>query len=735
MQIIHRFPLAVLVLLFALCPLLAQPETEEKDPKKPTEPKPPTAIGGKSLDRWIAEITNRDPGVRVKAIQIVPAFLKNSAKAVPALMGRTHDKDVSVRSNAVLALGAVHVTDSQIPRVVLELADRLGPKENQAIVRLYAAQVLSRFGPHTKTVLTRLAAAAIDKRSWEIRRAGVIAIAGATEEMEPEQFGKALKALLAKMVPAEPGKRAPVGADSSEQVRLAAVMGLVEVGKEGTAEQRTQLLEELKARLTDKSPVVAIWAHVAVMKLEEVNPDYLKSLAKYLESEELVARSHVLRAFAALGEQAEPQVPNLRKLLMDKEPIIVGLAAWSLGEIGLKAKLSPEIADQLEMLSKDKKVSIGTRHEALLAAAKIRKQKSPDKDEGESVTKLWKEFLKDFKAATPDGKLNTLGGKQMERWLAEIKQFDPSVRENAVRTIPYFKSDSRDAVPALIWLMERDPDVSLKVNLARVFSSIEIRNRDVEDVVECLRIRMRQEDQSIVRYQIAQSLGRFQELAAPAIPEMVHACRDVGSWEIRYAAIQSLRNIVRTMEGDPDIRAVRAFMNGLRDHSAEVRLASVGALGALRYPKDDPAGVGKQVVNAVLQMKTNESNEKVAIWAHLSYMALSEVSDKEMDSLARFLKSKKVDVRATAIQALGVMKEHAKDKIPDLVEALKDTEPEVVLMAAWAVGEMSLKIGPGKEATSILMKITKDEKTLKPVKEAAETALKKIRGEWKPEKK
>lgn len=679
--------------------------------------KPPEKIADRSLAEWVKELKHSDPAVRVSAVQTVGMFGERAGVAVPILIERlSRERDISLRANISLALSAIHVRESDVPEVVKALAGRLAPTEDQAIVRYYAAGALGRFEEKAVPALRAVLGASRDPRSWEIRRAAVSTLGRMAKKANKEIFEAILNGLITSL-----------RTDHCAQVRLSATLALTDVGKKGTEEQKQNVLDNFRKHLNDPDVTVAVWAHVGVILVDKVSPDYLNDLAKFLKSEELTARTHAIHAMAVLGKDAEPRVQDLVRLVQnDPEPLAVGMASWALGEIGLKVKLDKKIAGILRAKINDSEIDINARQEMVAAVKKILFQKKPDKEEKATLEKMWKEHLKNLK---PDvnKQIVKLGGKKLDQWKKEIRDKDPSVRENATRTLPFFGADSRDGVENLIYVLTKDKDVSMRVNVARAFDMVEIANRDVPDVVDILKRRLRFDKQAIVRYYAARTLGRFLEEARVAIPELLLATRDGASWEIRQVAIQSLAQVARDTKNGPEARVVSGLIRALSDRCASVRLTATAALGALGAAPNSPEGL--VIIRALQRVKDRDANRRVAIWGHVGLMAMDKVTDERLASLTKFLKFRDHRTRMNAARAFGVLGKHAFPHVKDLVEALEDPAPLVVGAACWALGEIGKDKNPGPEAVKKITTIAEDKEKPEGLREVAKEALKKIRGE------
>ena len=326
-------------------------------------------------------------------------------------------------------------------------------------------------------------------------------------------------------------------------------------------------------------------------------------------------------------------------------------------------------------------------------------------------------------------KVVALGGKTLDVWKKEILDRDPSVRENAIRTSAYFQSDSRDVVPNIIKIFREDRDVSVRVNAARVLAGIEVAEKDVDDVISVLKLGLEKDRQAIVRFYAATALGRYQDEARSAIPQLINACGDGGSWEIRQAALTSLAAVAREKDRAPEKRVIDAFERGLRDPSAQVRLAATMSIGALALKPQTPVGI--RLARALQAVALKQKNAMVAIWSYVGLMAMDKVKTQHLKSLAKFLKHRKPTARSSAARAFGVMGKHSKPHIDDLVVLLKDKAPNVVGTACWALGNIGKQAHPGEEAVKAIKKIADDKENHKSLRKIAEQALEDIEGKKK----
>src|SRR5262249_3180027 len=135
----------ILIAIVTLGVLLAGGLVRAAD-NKPTTSSGPTEYNGKSLKQWVEEINpqkQRDPGLRVRAIQAITVFDPDMAskEASSILVEAIDDGDPSIRVNALIALALIGVHDSVQKKALHALTRQLN-EDSQGIVRLHAAVVI-----------------------------------------------------------------------------------------------------------------------------------------------------------------------------------------------------------------------------------------------------------------------------------------------------------------------------------------------------------------------------------------------------------------------------------------------------------------------------------------------------------------------------------------------------------------------------------------------------------------
>jgi hypothetical protein len=316
----------------------------------------------------------------------------------------------------------------------------------------------------------------------------------------------------------------------------------------------------------------------------------------------------------------------------------------------------------------------------------------------------------DDKKPTEPTPPSEIAGKTLKQWIAEIKDPDPGVAENAIRTVIHFGRDARDAGPNLLYQLENNRDASIRTNAAIALGMLnqELHSSDITKAVDKLSTRMIEDGQTIVRFHATLALSRFGADAKPALSKLILASKDGPSWEIRKAAAIALGAAAGDKEKGPDPRAVNALVVALNDkRCAQVQLEAVIALGVLGKP------AAKNEADAVLTALAGRFKDKdhmVAIWAHASYMAVDGINAKKLSDIAAFLKNPDVTARCHAAKALSMFGSEAEAHIPELVEALHDRQAAVACAAAEALAHMDkdLKAEKPKSVPKATARIRKE---------------------------
>ncbi len=329
----------------------------------------------------------------------------------------------------------------------------------------------------------------------------------------------------------------------------------------------------------------------------------------------------------------------------------------------------------------------------------------------------------------PVSKIGKIGGKNLQEWIKEITNQDPSVAENAICTVVGFGPEAKDAVPALITQVDHG-DSSVRVNAIQALRVIqEIDDKDLSKAVEELAKRVAVDPQAIVRFEAVMTLASFGPEAKAALPRLTAAVNDGMSWKVRKAAVFALGRVAYDAKNGPDKTVVTALVKGTSDTCAEVRLEAVISMGTLGRPGQADMPLADRALHQRVQ---SDRDERVALWARMTLMAYKDdTSDPSLKAVAGYLKSPRLVVRTNAARALGTIGDKAKSRIPELLDvATKDPEPIAAAAACLALGAM----GPvADKAVPALTQVSTGKDTDEGVKAAAKQAIDMIR-DVKPKK-
>ncbi len=332
----------------------------------PTAPEQPVnQVGGKTLKEWIHDLTNKDPSVREEAISAIPYFGPAASEAVPALIEHSiRDLDQSPRSKAILVLASIKIEDSDRPKVIKALGQRLDERgENQGPIRYNIALLLNTFGKDAQPAIDGLLNSARDPDSWEVRRAclGTLIQAGQTGNGPDQRVTHALMATLVS--------------DHAAAVRLQAVMGLAQMGKPADPVLANRVVAAVKNTMKDHDKTVVVWAHFSKMFLSTLDDEdiaYLTNAAKVdpTQKEQLEGvRVAAIGALGFVGTKEKKVVPTLVDCLREtKSPNILSAACKALGTVG---EPGPTAVKALIDVSKDATLDEPVRFQAIEGLAMI----------------------------------------------------------------------------------------------------------------------------------------------------------------------------------------------------------------------------------------------------------------------------------------------------------------------------------------------------------------------------
>jgi HEAT repeat protein len=289
-------------------------------------------FGGKTMADWRDELTHRDASKRAAAITAIANLGEDSSRFVPLLIDRTRDSDTSPRTKAVIVLRFVAVNKDDVPKVVAALTARLRQGrfpygEPEAVIRYEAAATVERFAADAQRAIPALIEASRDWSNWEIRHmcVRVLVQAGLEKDRPPDR--RVSEALVRRVL----------ARGEDYQVRLEAVKGLGAMGRPDNSALR-EVLDALHTVAHSRGRVenmpLKIWAFTALANMNEGPEAAIAQVTGFLKHRNLEVRCQAAQALGALGKKAKGRIPQLIRMLSDKQPPAVQAACIALANIG-----------------------------------------------------------------------------------------------------------------------------------------------------------------------------------------------------------------------------------------------------------------------------------------------------------------------------------------------------------------------------------------------------------------
>jgi hypothetical protein len=323
-----------------------------------------------------------------------------------------------------------------------------------------------------------------------------------------------------------------------------------------------------------------------------------------------------------------------------------------------------------------------------------------------------------------------VGGKSIDAWIKEIEHPDPSVRERAIRIVPYFGQKAKKAIPVLTREVLRVNDYSPQANAIYALGVIaplldpEKDKVQLQSVVTAL-IRALDNSQAIIRLRASVALGNIGPPARAAVPALGKQIHNTMSWEVRKAICYALGQVGRDELGYPDMHALEKLVDAVDDSiSKEVRLEALQALVNLGPPAAADVTRLKRLLEGRLRVDRDKS---VVIWVRVAIMRIDPkaITDANLGIIAKQMKGNDLDIRVQAVRALGFIGPLAKSTVPDLMDALQSEEPLLVDQAAWALSRMGTAAERAIPALEMVMNSSKDKAVQESVRQAIEEIKKK----------
>ena len=595
------------------------------------------------------------------------AVVAGGDKMLPFLQRALKDYDVSVRKDAVLALG-----DIGGEKVVELLEEALN--DRKPFVRGFVISVLEDMDGEKKFKLIKKA---LEDKNGYVRGKAVYALGSVTGDEAFELIKKNLKDrdlnvrrsavfALVKVNRDEAFELAKNALnDEARFVRLGAISALGQIGGEKTI----GILENF---LDDKDKAVRSCVVGALGNISEKKA--LELIEKALDDKDAFVRIDAVSALLNIG--GENSFELIEKVLDDKDANVRSRVISALGQIGGE-KAFTLITKVLE----DKDLFVKGR--AISALGQIG---------GEKAFVLIEEALKDknrnIKLSAVSA-LKQIGGEKASALIEKaLEDEDVSVRRSAVSALTQIGGEKAFA---LIEKALEDKDVNVRHTAAsalcqiggeKAFALIEKAFEDKDDYMRSI---------------AASALGQIGGEKALALIEK--ALKDKNR-NIRLSAVSALKKI----DGE---KAFALIEKAFEDEDDNVRGSAISALGQ----------VGGEKAFTLIEKAFEDEDENVR---RSAVSALGQIDEeKALAHLEKALGDEKVSVRRSAIYALTQIDG---EKTFVLIEkALEDEDVKVRRSAVFALGQIG-----GEKAFALIEKAFEDED--EKIRSSAVSALAQIGG-------
>ena len=324
--------------VLALVPVVANGQVPHSDAKTPETKKSTQPIDGKTMYEWMNVLkSDKDPGVRVRAIHALQFYGVEAREAVHLIIKALYDADASVRVNAAIAVGLIGFDAKDLTNGVNALKYLLTRSGEEGIVRFQAARALGRLGPDAAPAIPGLLLAIRSTVSYEVRQAAAYALGSAGWDNQRYPDFRAINALLNALQ-----------YDKNSEVRMEALFSLIVLGPPMQGAEKAAERRALEAHTRDRSKIVQIWSRVALMRLDKVSAQHLEPIARLLKDPDQRVRVNAARAFVIMGKDAKANVRDLTYALDDKEPDVL---VWVCVALGQMRDAGQEALPKLEKLA------------------------------------------------------------------------------------------------------------------------------------------------------------------------------------------------------------------------------------------------------------------------------------------------------------------------------------------------------------------------------------------------
>ena len=312
------------------------------------------------------------------------------------------------------------------------------------------------------------------------------------------------------------------------------------------------------------------------------------------------------------------------------------------------------------------------------------------------------------RAAKDLGRFGAVTPKVVPALIRALKDEVESVRAEAVSALRMLESEAKAAIPALIELLEAEPESNSRTRLQVIFALGKIGSREEEGLHELTQILIKviesKNEVETIRVEAISALGMLESEAKAAIPALIKsletepennlltrlqaifALEKIGSREEaeRYELTQTFIKVIENKEEDREVNftafwavgklgspiqtVVPIFLDALKNEDRLIRLVSTWAIGKIGSTTRE---IYKTIVELFEDQNEDVQVRSCAIWT------IGKIHPNEQSivkSLIELLdnKNESYKIRYFAAQALGRFGLTAEVAIPTLVKVLKE---------------------------------------------------------------
>jgi HEAT repeat protein len=602
----------------------------------------------------VKALADKNDGVRRKAAFALGRIAPGAKEALPALIGAFDDANEDVRAAASEAVGRFGA--DAVPALVGALKEKKVPRSVQA------ARALGEMGSDAKDAVPALKAMLYEEGDWQTEAAEALAKVG--------------KAAIPVLVEATK--------DAKASTRAAGIAGLGKAGAEA--------VPDLVDALGNKHADVRRGAAKLLEPMRVNDKMVVLGFAYALKDEDEMVRYHCAHGLMNLGALAKPAAAKLYEALTDLNFHVRMFAYQAL------AQMSEDPNTRLKKLIQDKKA------EVRIPAASLYVMMTGGNDGVQVLVDGLKE--KDLNLRMQCAYVLAQRGQERKAILPTLmealKSKSPGVREQAIQSFQNIGGDGKDAAPALLEILQNDPEPNLKQQALYALQNV---GGDPKLMLPGLKKMIEDKDASL-RLTALQIIWRYGpdaiELIVKCFDDKDENVRQNATWVLQQVqgdlkpALPKIRELVKSKNQQVRIGAV-ALLSRCGDDAADDLLALLKngddqvrwqAVYGLRNMQKS----AKKLLPTLTAMVKDEKNNDTRAFAA---QAMAQLGPDAMPTLFELLKNEKEEsVKAAAIQGLWTAGQVPKEAIPYLIEALKDKGVQVRSNACTALGQ----IGQDKEA-------------------------------------